>query len=149
LTRLNWTHIFSLQQDISKMNSVLKRLRLRPETSLPKHTYMYICTYMYMHIHTHNNPSVPPKLLVRRKLEKRNLISHYFPRRGAGNNDRFARGMNSYTRKLARKLKKKTRINLWISYKRKLLNLCTYTCMRAHHTHSVYVKIFCMASKRF
>jgi hypothetical protein len=61
----------------------------------------------------------PPKLLGRRKLVKRKLISHYFPRRGAENNDRFARGRNSKKRKLARKLKNRY---LCISYKRKLVN---------------------------
>jgi hypothetical protein len=58
---------------------------------------------------SYRNPSVYElnsflkKLLARRKLVKRKLISHYFPRRGAGNNDLFARGKSS-NRKLAHKL---------------------------------------------
>jgi hypothetical protein len=39
---------------------------------------------------------VPPKLFIRQKFIKRKLISHYFPRRDARNNNRFVRGRNSY-----------------------------------------------------
>jgi hypothetical protein len=56
-----------------------------------------------------------------------------FPLLPNGNNDRFARERSSYKQRLARKLKK-TRINLCISYKRKLVHwLLVYRGITVQH----------------